>query len=159
MMQVALVTGANRGIGRAIAIGLARRGFHVVGAGRSEERFAHVAAEVESVGGSAEFLPLDLGSLDSARSAAAGFSRSGRKLDLLVNNAGIGVNRRGITVDGFEPHFGINHLGHFMLTWHLRPAFRPGTRIVQVTSSVHFRADGIDFDDLQRSSSFSGLPE
>ena len=158
-MKVAMVTGPNAGIGLEITRSLAKQDYHVVAAGRSEERIGPVVAEVEASGGSVEFLHLDLASLESARTAAKTFEQSGRTLDVLVNNAGIGVNRRGLTVDGFEVHFGINHLGHFMLTHHLRRAFQPGTRIVQVASSVHDRAKGIDFDRVQRKSSFMGLDE
>jgi NAD(P)-dependent dehydrogenase (short-subunit alcohol dehydrogenase family) len=114
---------------------------------------------IEKEGGSAEFLHVDLASLESARSAARAFENTDRVLDVLVNNAGVGATR-GITQDGFELQFGVNHLGHFMLTHHLRRTFRPGTRIVSVTSSVHFRVDGIDFDKLQRHTrSLYGLDE
>ena len=114
---------------------------------------------IENEGGSAEFLHLDLASLESARSAARSLEKTDRVLDVLVNNAGVGATR-GITQDGFELQFGVNHLGHFMLTHHLRPTFRPGARIVSVTSSVHFRADGIDFDRLRgRTRSLYGLDE
>lgn len=114
---------------------------------------------IESEGGSAEFLHLDLASLKSARSAARSFEDTDRALDVLVNNAGVGATR-GTTQDGFEIQFGVNHLGHFMLTHYLRRAFRPGTRIVSVTSSVHFRVDSIDFDRLQRRTrSLYGLDE
>lgn len=158
-MSIALVTGASSGIGRATAAELARRGFHVVAAGRSERRTQAAIDEIGSEGGSVEYLHLDLASLDSVRQAARGFEESDRMLDVLVNNAGIGATR-GVTEDGFEIHFGVNHLGHFMLTHHLRRTFRPRTRIVQVTSSVHFRAEGIDFDRLQeKSRSFYGLKE
>ena len=154
-----MVTGPNSGIGLVIARSLAERGYHVVAAGRSEQRIAPVVAEIKDSGGSAEFLHLDLATLDSAKAAAVAFEKTGRTLDVLVNNAGIGVNRRGLTKDGFEVHFGINHLGHFMLTHHLQRTFRPGTRIVQVASSVHDRAEGIDFDRVQRKSSVGGLRE
>ena len=158
-MSVAMVTGPNSGIGLVIARSLAERGYHVVAAGRSEQRIAPVVAEIKDSGGSAEFLHLDLATLDSAKAAAVAFEKTGRTLDVLVNNAGIGVNRRGLTKDGFDVHFGINHLGHFMLTHHLQRTFRPGTRIVQVASSVHDRAEGIDFDRVQRKSSVGGLRE
>lgn len=158
-MSVAMVTGPNSGIGLVIARTLAEQGYHVVAAGRSEERVSPVVSEIKQSGGSAEFLHLDLASLDSAKTAAKTFEDSGRRLDVLVSNAGIGVNRRGLTEDGFEAHFGINHLGHFMLTHHLRRTFRPGTRIVQLASAVHYRAEGIDFERLLRKSSFAGLNE
>ncbi len=155
-MPIALVTGPNSGIGLVTTLELARAGFHVVAAGRSPARIRPVIDTITSEGGSAEFLELDLSSFASVRSAAARFTESGRPLDVLVNNAGVGINRRGRTEDGFEVHFGINHLGHFLLTDQLRPTFRPGTRIVSVTSSVHFRAEGIDFDRVRKGTSFAG---
>ncbi len=128
---------------------LSRRGFHVVAAGRSGERTLPVVDEVLSAGGSAEFLPLDLASLDSCREAARAFASTGRPLDVLVNNAGVGWPG-GVTADGFEIQFGVNHLGHFMLTHHLRSTCRPGTRVIVVSSEAHRRASGIDFDRVQR---------
>lgn len=148
-MTIALVTGPSSGIGRATAIKLGRRGLHVVAAGRSAQRTGRVIDEIEAGGGSAEFLELDLASLESTRQSAHRFRESDRTLDVLINNAGIGGGR-GTTSDGFEKHFGINHLGHFMLTSLLASRFRPGTRIVQLTSAAHFSVDGIDFDDMQR---------
>ncbi len=144
-----MVTGASSGIGRATAEELARRGYHVVAAGRSEQRTLPVVEGIIDAGGSGEFLPLDLASLDSAREAARQFTDSGRTLDVLVDNAGVG-GVRGLTTDGFELHFGINHLGHFMLTHHLQPSFRAGSRIVVVSSEAHRGAPGIDFDRVQR---------
>lgn len=144
-MQLAMVTGPSSGIGKATTLELARRGYHVAAAGRSAERTALVIDQIVSGGGSAEYLALDLASLDSARDAAHAFVDSGRSLDLLVNNAGVGGGR-GTTENGFEVQFGVNHLGHFMLTHHLRDAFHEGTRVVQVTSAAHFNSDGIDFD-------------
>jgi NAD(P)-dependent dehydrogenase (short-subunit alcohol dehydrogenase family) len=149
-MPNALVTGPSSGIGRATALELARRGFHIVAAGRSAERTRPVIDRIQAGDGSAEFLELDLASLDATREAARMFEATGRTLDVLVNNAGVG-GTMGKTSDGFEIHFGVNHLGHFMLTHHLRRTFRPGTRIVQVTSAAHFNAEGIDFDRVQRS--------
>ena len=104
-----------------------------------------VIEEIRAGGGSGEFLELDLASLSSSLAAASTFVESGRRLDVLVNNAGIG-GTRGVSEDGFEIHFAVNHLGHFMLTLGLEPALVDRTRIVQVTSAAHFNADGIDFD-------------
>lgn len=158
-MRTALVTGPSSGIGRATAVELARRGFHVLAAGRSLERVHPVITEILEQGGSAEFLRLDLASLESAREAARSFVVSGWPIDVLVNNAGVGPVT-GVTQDGFEIHFGVNHLGHFMLTREIRPAFHAGTRIVQVSSATHRDAPGIDFDRLrQHTRSFYGLKE
>lgn len=158
-MDVALVTGPNSGIGREIALGLANNGLHVIAAGRSEQRVDDVINEIQTAGGTAEFLQLNLASLESARNAARTFESTGRTIAVLVNNAGIGIGREPLTIDGFEPRFGVNHLGHFMLTSGLRRTFRPGTRIVQVASSVHFRATGIEFDQLREKPSLRGVNE
>lgn len=146
-MNIAMVTGVSSGIGKATATALARRGYHVIAAGRSQERTIPVVDQMRTEGGSGEYLHLDLAALDSARGAARRFVDSGRTLDVLVNNAGVGVGR-GTTKDGFQIQFGVNHLGHFMLTHHLQPAFRRGTRIVQVSSAAHFNVKGIDFERL-----------
>lgn len=154
-----MITGVSSGIGKATAIALARLGYHVVAAGRSEERTMPVVEQMRAEARSAEYLHLDLASLDSARNAAHEFVDSGRTLDVLVNNAGVG-GVRGTTMDGFEIHFGVNHLGPFMLTHHLGPTFRPGTRIVVVSSEVHRRADRIDWDRVQaKSRSIAGFSE
>lgn len=143
-----MITGVSSGIGRATALEMGRRGHHVIGAGRSADGVAPVVGQIEQAGGSAEYLHLDLASLESAREAAKTFEDTGRALDVLVNNAGVGAGR-GVTEDGFEIQFGVNHLGHFALTHHLRRTFRPGTRIVQVSSAAHFNVDGIDFERVQ----------
>ena len=158
-MPIALVTGANSGIGRATAVGLAAVGVHVIAAGRSAERTAPVVDEIAANGGSAEFLELDLASMTSVRTTARSFANTGLDLDILINNAGIGGNRRGLTEDGFEVHFGINHLGHFLLTRELVPHLSTGGRVVSLTSAMHFRADGIDFARVRRPTAFIGLAE
>jgi len=158
-MSVAVVTGASSGIGRATAFELAERGYHVVAAGRSPQRTQRVVDHIVNQGHSAEFLQVDLASLVSAKVAAEKLRETGRSIDVLVNNAGVGATR-GVTEDGFEIHFGVNHLGHFMFTQHLSGGFRPESRIIQVSSSFHFRAEGIEFNKLQRKSrTFYGLGE
>jgi retinol dehydrogenase 12 len=148
-MKIAMITGPSSGIGRATALEMAKRGWHVVAAGRSEERTTEVVETIEQIGGSAEYLHLDLASLESAATAARAFVDSGRFLDVLINNAGVGTVW-GRTVDGFEIHFGVNHLGHFMLTHHLRPSLAPGSRIVMVSSEAHRGAKGINFEKQRR---------
>lgn len=158
-MKIVMVTGPSSGIGLATALELGARGFHVVAAGRSEERCVEAVEAIERSGGSAEFLHVDLASLDSCVTAARTFAASSRPLDVLINNAGVGATR-GMTEDGFEIHFGVNHLGHFMLTHHLSGAFHPGTRIVVVSSEMHRHADSIDFDRVRkRTRSIGGWTE
>lgn len=154
-----MVTGPSSGIGLATAVEIGRQGHHVVAAGRSEERISPVVERIVSAGGSAEFLRLDLASLASAEGAARSFVATGRSLDVLIANAGVG-GIRGLTEDGFEIHFGVNHLGHFMLAHHLRPTLPPGARLVVVSSEVHRRARGIPFQRLQRKTlTPGGFPE
>ncbi len=158
-MSVALVTGPGSGIGRATAVGLGRAGFHIIAAGRHPERIEPVIGEVASAGGSGEFLELDLASLRSVSDAARRLRGADRPIDILVNNAGIGVNRRGLTEDGFEVHFGINHLGHHALTRDLGPVLSARARVVSLTSGLHHRARGIDFERLRRPTKLIGLAE
>ena len=159
-----LITGGNTGIGLATAIALARDGGRVYIACRSAAAGAAAVERIKADSGSAEvwLLPLDLASLESVRACAAAFLARNEPLHVLVNNAGVG-GQRGITPDGFELHFGVNHLGHFALTQLLLPrllASGPGARIVNVSSEAHFSARGIDFAALRRSTaSFAGMRE
>jgi retinol dehydrogenase-12 len=158
-----LITGANTGIGRATAVEMARRGAHVFVACRSEEKGREATAGIIRESGSehVEFLKLDLASLDSVRKAARGILDRDIALPLLINNAGV-AGQRGETADGFELHFGTNHLGHFLLTALLLDRLKESrpARIVNVSSKAHYEARGIDFDALRgKTRSFAGLRE
>jgi NAD(P)-dependent dehydrogenase (short-subunit alcohol dehydrogenase family) len=160
---VALVTGANAGIGRATAIGLAHRGARVFLAGRSEAKMKPVLEQIarESPGAKPEFLPLDLGDLQSIRRCAEDFLRRDLPLGLLVNNAGI-AGQRGLTKSGFELAFGTNHIGHFLFTNLLLDRLRKSApaRVITVASRAHYRARGIDFEAVRRPTrSITGLEE
>ena len=149
--RVAVVTGANSGLGAAVAGQLARRGAEVILACRDTVK-GEAAAKVILAGspkGSADVVSLDLGDLGSVRAFATNFSRSHDRLDLLVNNAGVMAPPRRMTKDGFELQFGTNHLGHFALTGLLLPSLLASTssRVVIVTSQMH-RSGNINFDDL-----------
>ncbi len=161
--KVFLVTGANTGIGEVTARRLAERGARVVCACRSATSGSQVVEEMRRSTGNdgVELLVLDLGSLASVRRAADQFSSRGLPLDVLVNNAGV-AGQRGSTADGFELAFGINHLGHFLLTQLLldRLLESPAARIVTVSSHSHHRARRIDYDRVRSPTrSLSGLPE
>ncbi|WP_026425147.1 oxidoreductase [Actinokineospora inagensis] len=145
--KTVLVTGANSGLGLRTARVLAGRGALVIMACRSVERGRAALATVD---GPAELLTLDLADLASVRAAAAQVrERTGDRLDVLVNNAGVMATPKRATADGFELQLGTNHLGHAALTWLLMPALRqvPGARVVTVTSLAH-RGTGFDLDDL-----------
>lgn len=156
-----MVTGANTGIGRVTAVELAKRGGRVILACRSEEKTAPVLQEIERAGGNASFLKLSLDDLSQVRDAAAAFVARGEPLHVLVNNAGL-AGQRGLTKDGFELAFGVNHLGPFLLTTLLLPRLleADAPRIVNVSSKSHYRAKGIDWEAVRRpTASTTGLPE
>jgi retinol dehydrogenase-12 len=159
-----LVTGGNTGIGRATASALARAGGRVHIASRSAAAGEAAVDAIKTATGSQDvwLLPLDLASLASVRDCAAAFLSRDEPLHVLVNNAGVG-GQRGVTADGFELHFGVNHLGHFALTALLLERLKasgPGARIVTVSSDAHYSAPGIDFDALRRRTpSFAGQRE
>ena len=147
-----VITGANSGIGLETARELARRGAAIVMAcrdpGRAEQARADVAASVP--GAQLELVALDLASLASVRAAAAQISAAHPAVDVLINNAGLVPFKRRMTVDGFEMQFGVNHLGHFLLTQLLMPqlfaAGRP--RVVNVASMMHHLGK-LDFDSFR----------
>jgi len=148
-----LVTGGNTGIGLATATELARRGGKVFLACRSESKGSHAVASIVAATGNAEvvYLPLDLGDLGSVRACADAFLATGESLDVLINNAGV-AGQHGLTADGFELTFGVNHLGHFALTMALLDRLSQGApaRVVCVSSDSHYQAKGIDFTALRR---------
>ena len=161
--RIALITGANTGIGRVTALELARRGMRLFLACRTLERTQAVMDEIAAAHPLAqvEFLPLDLGDLDSVRACAQSFLASGLPLHLLINNAGL-AGKRGLTRQGFELAFGTNHLGHFLLTQLLLERIQASApaRIVTVASRAHKRVAGIDWDVLrQRTPSLTGMRE
>jgi len=134
--RTVLVTGANSGLGLTAAQMLAAAGARVLMACRSPER-GEAALRTVTEHGTAELVKLDLADLASVREAAARVrERTGDRLDVLMNNAGVMMTPKRQTKDGFELQFGTNHLGHAALTWLLMPALRtvPGARVVTVSS-------------------------
>jgi len=169
-----LVTGANTGIGLATATALAARGGQVTVACRSPEKGAAAVGGIiaATLNSQVRFLQLDLADLAAARAAAAEFVARGEPLDVLINNAGV-AGRRGLTADGFELMFGVNHLGHFAFTTALLSCLTAsagrdeagrqgpaGARIVTVSSDAHYQARGVDFELVRRRArSVTGMPE
>ncbi|MGB1013096.1 MAG: oxidoreductase [Nannocystaceae bacterium] len=156
--KVAVITGANSGLGLETTRGLARTGATIVMACRTEAK-AHgardaVLADVPKA--VLEFMPLDLASLASIRSFAEAFASKYDQLDLLCNNAGVMALPRSLTADGFEMQIGTNHLGHFALTGLLLDRLKAaeGARIINVASLAHAYGK-IDFDDLMGERSYS----
>jgi len=140
--KIAIVTGANSGIGYHTALELARAGATVILGCRNPQKAEAAKAKILAALPQAhvEIAKLDMADLESVKSFAEAFVAGGRKLDLLINNAGImSPPKRMATAQGFEAQFGTNHLGHFALTGELMPALlkTPGSRVVTVASIAH----------------------
>ncbi|WP_026360624.1 oxidoreductase [Amycolatopsis nigrescens] len=154
--RTAVVTGANSGLGFETCRALAARNATVIMAVRDLGKGRAALASLRTQGsGRLEVARLDLADLDSVRAFANGLIERGKPLDLLVNNAGIGMPPRTLTAQGFESQFGVNHLGHFALTGLLLPLLRRGSgaRVVTVGSGA-FRGGSIHFDDLHGERSY-----
>ncbi len=157
--RIALVTGSTDGVGRYVAERLGADGWDVIVHGRDAERGRAVVATIAAVGGGARFLAADLSDLAAVRGLAEQVTKIAPRLDLLVNNAGIGSGgpgaKRQVNAAGIELRFAVNYLAGFALTMRLLPLLRASApaRIVNV-ASVGQRA--IDFDDLMLTRGYSG---
>lgn len=151
--RVAVVTGANTGLGLETAKALAAHGAHVVLAVRNSEKGKAAADAITAAHSSADITlqPLDLSSLDSVRRASDELKSRYDRIDLLINNAGVMWTPKSTTADGFELQFGTNHLGHYAFTGLLLENLLPveGSRVITVSSIGHRLRAAIHFDDLQ----------
>ena len=158
-----LITGGNTGIGKETARALANQGARVIITSRNTERGRNALAEIREDSGrdDVEVMSLDLASFQSIRAFAKEFTARFDRLDVLVNNAGVvKTQTRGETADGFELMFGVNHLGHFLLTNLLLDTIKASApaRIVNLASHGYMlAAEGLDFDDLQNEGDFKGF--
>lgn len=152
--RVALITGANTGIGLVTACALARQGAHLFITCRNAQTARSALEQIRSASGNSqvEALTLDLGDFASVQSCAQAFLARELPLHLLINNAGL-AGTRGLTASGFELAFGVNHMGHFLLTQCLLARIQASApaRIVTVASRAHFRASPLDWDALRQS--------
>jgi NAD(P)-dependent dehydrogenase (short-subunit alcohol dehydrogenase family) len=151
--EIIMITGSTGGLGREVALQLAGPGTHIIVHGRSIERGQEVVAELQARGSTARFVGADLGSLAQVRGLAAQLAREYDRLDLLINNAGIGRGQenapREVSADGHELRFQVNYLSHFLLTRELLPLLVAGapSRVVSVSSGAQ-GGGTIPFDDL-----------
>ena len=158
--RTVVITGGNAGIGKETAVALARDGMSVVITSRDRSRGSAAVEEIRARSGSdrVEVMELDLADFASIRRCADELLASRDRIDVLVNNAGLVQINRSETVEGFENTFGVNHLGHFLLTQLVLDRIRESApaRIVVVSSHAHKSArTGLDFDDLQSERSYS----
>ncbi len=158
--KIVMVTGANSGIGKVTALELARKGATVVMVCRNRSKAEAAQAEIIAQSGNeqVELIIADFAALDSVRRGAAEFLSRHDRLDVLVNNAGLYVDQRTLSHDGYELTFAVNHLAPFLLTNLLLDALRAAApaRVVNVSSGAHM-AGHIRFNDLQATRGYIGV--
>lgn len=158
--KTALVTGSTDGVGREVAQRLGRDGWRLLIHGRDRERGKAVVAAIEQAGGAAEFITADLSALAEVRRLADAVQTTTRRLDLLMNNAGIGSGgprgARQESADGYELRFAVNYLSGFLLAHLLLPLLKSSApaRIINVSS---LGQEAIDFDDVMLTHGYSGM--
>jgi NAD(P)-dependent dehydrogenase (short-subunit alcohol dehydrogenase family) len=158
--RTALITGSTDGVGRMVAERLGAQGWRVLVHGRDRARGDQVVAAIKKAGGDAELIVADLSSLAEVRRLAEAVRKTTNRLDLLINNAGIGTGgpqgTRQISADGYELRFAVNYLSGFLLTHLLLPLLRDSApaRIVNVAS---LGQQAIDFDDVMLTKEYSGM--
>lgn len=149
--KIAVVTGANSGLGKETAKALAAKGAHVIMASRSVDKGEQAKSDIlrDVPSASLEVKALDLASLQSIKNFSDEVKSKYKTLDFLINNAGLMAMPESKTQDGFETQFGVNHLGHWALTGYLLPLLikSADARIVTVTSSAHHMTTHINFKD------------
>jgi NAD(P)-dependent dehydrogenase (short-subunit alcohol dehydrogenase family) len=160
--KTVIVTGGNAGIGLETAVALARAGATTVITARDRARGEAAVADIRSRSNSerADVVVFDLASIASIRKGASNLLARCDRIDVLINNAGLVLSDRRETADGFEATFGINYLGHFVLTLLLLDRIKQSApaRIVNVASTAHKGArTGLDFDDLQSTRRYAGM--
>ncbi|MGX5839109.1 SDR family oxidoreductase [Mesorhizobium sp. ArgA1] len=153
-----LITGSTDGVGRVVAQRLGGAGARVLVHGRDAARGKATVAEIEAAGGKAEFLAADLASLAEVHRLAEAVRASTERLDILINNAGIGTAgaKRQLSADGFELRFAVNYLAGFVLTSELLPLLEASSpaRIVNVASAGQ---QALDFSDVMLSHGYDGV--
>ncbi len=157
--KVAVVTGANGGLGLESAKALAGAGAHVVMAARNQEKAGKARDEILTIhpDASLEIVELDLGSFEGVRAAAEKIAANHPEIDILINNAGLMAMPESRTADGYEMQFGVNHLGHWLFTAGLlRPILAAdAARVVTVTSTAHLTGRVVDPDNVNMERNYS----
>jgi NAD(P)-dependent dehydrogenase (short-subunit alcohol dehydrogenase family) len=155
--KIAVVTGANSGMGKATVAALADRGYTVVMLCRNKARGEAALEELQMIKNrDIHLMSCDLGHMDDIRRFTDEFKVSYPRVDVLVNNAGVVSLDRRITYDGYEEQFGVNHLGHFLLTLRLLDMMVQGSRIIVVASGAH-KVGKIHFDDINLKKGFHAI--
>ncbi len=146
--KTVLITGGSSGLGAETARAMAASGADVIITARTDAKGQATVEQIRaSTGKTVSVEALDLGSIQSIRAFAERINSGDRKIDLLINNAGIMACPEQTTEDGFEMQFGTNHLGHFLMTCLIAPSLKDGGRVVVLSSAAHQNSDVL-FDDI-----------
>jgi NAD(P)-dependent dehydrogenase (short-subunit alcohol dehydrogenase family) len=158
--KTALVTGSTDGVGRMVAERLGADGWRVLVHGRDRARGEQVVAAIKKSGGAAEFLQADLSSLAEVRRLAEAVAKATKRLDLLINNAGIGSGgpqgTRETSADGYELRFAVNYLSGFLLT-HLLMQLLKNSAPARIVNVASLGQQAIDFDDVMLKNDYNGM--
>jgi NAD(P)-dependent dehydrogenase (short-subunit alcohol dehydrogenase family) len=159
--KVCMVTGTNSGIGKETALGLAKMGAHVVMICHNRKRSEAARAEIanESGNDAVDLMIAELSSQKEVRRLAKDFKKRYNRLDVLINNAGVSLDKKIESPDGIEMIFAVNYFSHFLLTHLLLDVLRSSvpSRVVNVSSFMHYVTNKISFDDLAREQGFSAF--
>ena len=159
--KMVIITGGNTGIGKETAIDLAKRNARVIIACRSEEKGKKAEVDIRRESGSSNvhYHNLDLASFESIKMFSKNVLSEESRIDILINNAGVMLCPYQKTADGFETQFGVNHLGHFLLTNLLLDKIKqaPEGRIISVSSLAHTFASKMDLDTINSEAHYSSL--
>ncbi|MCE9500185.1 MAG: SDR family oxidoreductase [Leptospira sp.] len=157
-MKSAIITGATEGIGRATAIGIAKLGYKVIVIARNEKKAVELKEEIYFKTGNKEtdYFLCELSSLKDVNATSIQIAKKYKQIDVLLNNAGLMMNERSLSKDGYEMNFAVNHLAHFLLTRNLLNSLEKArsARIVVVSSKMYEGAKA-DYDDLQSEKRYS----
>ena len=158
--KTALITGSTDGVGRMVAERLGADGWRILVHGRDHERGKDVVATIKKAGGAAEFIAADLASLAEVRKLAAAVQKTTSRLDLLINNAGIGSGgpegKRQTSRDGYELRFAVNYLSGFLLT-HLLLSLLKKSAPARIVNVASLGQQAIDFSDVMLAQDYSGM--
>jgi len=158
--KICMITGATSGIGREMALALARLNHKIVIIGRNEKKCLNTQNQIKAQTGNQqiEYITADFSALSNIRNLTEQFKQKYKKLDILINNAGVYSIKRSESIDGYEMTFAVNHLAHFLLTNLLMERLKtsPAARIINVSSMAHEKSN-IDFDDLSCKNNYNGL--
>lgn len=157
--KIAVITGANTGLGFEVAKDFTSRGIKVVLACRNKEKARVAINQIkrENPEADLDFIPLNLGDLKSVQQFIEDFGKTYNHLDILINNAGVMIPPFSKTKDGFELQMGVNYFGHFLLTLELLPLLeKSGGRVVQLSSIAH-KNGTIDFENLNAEKSYDKM--